>query len=100
VATAIVTSPEYRERFGRNAAAGQGASPYEGAMRLLYRHLLGRDADPQGLVQLTRVASESGFDAAIDQIMASPEYRQKYGEHGVPGRTEQYCAAPVGTTGR
>jgi hypothetical protein len=100
VATAIVTSPEYRERFARNAVPAQGTSPYEGSVRVLYRRLLGRDADPQGLVQFTRIASESGFDAAIDQIMASSEYRQKYGDQGVPGGAERYCGAPIGTSGR
>ena len=100
VATTLVTSPEYRERFGRNAVPAQGASPYEQSVHALYRHLLGRAADPQGLALFTRVVSESGFDAAADQIMASAEYREKYGEQGVPGTTLRYCGAPVGTTGR
>ena len=100
IATTLVTSPEYRERFGRNAVPSQGTSPYEQSVRTLYRHLLGRDADPQGLALFTQVVSESGFDRAIDQIMASAEYREKYGEQGVPGSTMRYCGAPVGTTGR
>ena len=100
VATTLVTSPEYRERFGRNAVPSQGTSPYAQAVRTLYRHLLGRDADPEGLAQFTRLASESGFDRTIDQIMASAEYREKYGEQGVPGSSMRYCGAPVGTTGR
>jgi hypothetical protein len=100
VATTLVTSPEYRQQFGRNAVPSQGTSPYEQAVRTLYRHLLGRDADPQGLANFTRVAIESGFDAAIDQMLASPEYREKYGDQGVPGGAVRYCAAPVGTAGR
>ena len=100
VATTLVTSPEYRERFGRNSVPSQGTSPYAQSVRTLYRHLLGRDADPEGLAQFTRLASESGFDRTIDQIMASPEYREKYGEQGVPGSSMRYCGAPVGTTGR
>ncbi len=100
VATTLVTSPEYRQRFGRNAVPSQGTSPYEQSVRTLYRHLLGREADPQGLAHFTRVASENGFDAAIDQMLAAAEYREKYGEQGVPGGAIRYCAAPVGTTGR
>jgi hypothetical protein len=100
VATTLVTSPEYRQRFGRNAVPAQGASPYEQSVQTLYRHLLGRDADPQGLAQFTRVVIESGFDAAVDQIVASPEYREKYGDQGVPGTTSRYCGTAVGTTGR
>jgi hypothetical protein len=100
VATTLVTSPEYRQRFGRNAVPAQGTSPYEQSVHTLYRHLLGRDADPQGLAQFTRVVSEAGFDAAVDQVMASPEYREKYGDDGVPGTTLRYCGTPVGTSGR
>jgi hypothetical protein len=100
VATTLVASPEYRERFGRNAVPGQGTSAYDESVRRLYRHLLGRDADPQGLAQFTRVVTEAGFDSAVDQIIGSPEYREKYGEQGVPGTTVRYCGAPVGTTGR
>jgi hypothetical protein len=99
VAQTIVTSPEYRERNGRNAVPAQGASPYEPSINALYRHLLAREADPQGLTQFTRTAAESGFDAVVDQIVASPEYRQRYGEYGVPGTEVRYCA-PVGTSGR
>jgi hypothetical protein len=99
VASTLVNSPEYRQRFGRNAVPAQGTSPYESSVRLLYRHLLGRDADPQGLEQFTRVGMQSGFDVVVDQILASPEYRQKYGEYTVPGGTVRFCA-PVGTTGR
>ena len=102
VAQTIVTSPEYRERNGRNAVPAQGTSPYEPSINALYRHLLARDADPQGLAQFTRTATEAGFDAVVDQIVASPEYRQRFGEHGVPGTELRYCApgAPVGTSGR
>ena len=100
VATTLVTSPEYRQRFGRNAVPAQGASPYEQSVHTLYRHLLGRNADPQGLAQFTRVVTDEGFDAAVDQIMSSPEYREKYGEQGVPGTTVRYCAAAIGTSGR
>jgi hypothetical protein len=100
VATTLVTSAEYRQRFGRNAVPAQGASPYEQSVHTLYRHLLGRDADPQGLAQFTRVVSEAGFDAAVDQVMASPEYREKYGDQGVPATTLRYCGTPVGTTGK
>ena len=99
VARTIVTSPEYRERYGRNAVPGQGASPYEGSIQALYRRLLGREADAAGLAQFTRVVADSGFDAAIDQIIASAEYRQRFGDFGVPGSERRFCA-PVGTTGR
>jgi hypothetical protein len=100
VARTLVTSPEYRGRFGRNAVPAQGTSPYEQSVHTLYRHLLGRAADPQGVAQFTRVASEAGFEAAVDQIAGSAEYREKYGDDGVPGTALRYCAAPVGTTGR
>jgi hypothetical protein len=100
VATTLVMSAEYRQRFGPNAVPAQGTSPYEQSVHTLYRRLLGRNADPQGVAQFTRVVSEAGFDAAIDQVMASPEYREKYGDEGVPATMLRYCGMPVGTTGR
>jgi phycobilisome linker polypeptide len=99
VASTLVNSDEYRQRFGRNAVPSQGTSPYQQSMQLLYRHLLGRDPDAQGVEQFTRMATQSGFDAAVDAILNSPEYRQKYGEQGVPGTTVRFCM-PIGTSGR
>jgi hypothetical protein len=99
VAQTIITSPEYRQRHGRNAVPAQGSSPYEASIHALYRRLLGRDADAQGLAQFARTAAESGFDAVVDQLVASAEYRERFGDYGVPGTDVRYCA-PVGTGGR
>jgi Phycobilisome Linker polypeptide len=99
VAATLVTSAEYRQRLGRNAVPPQGASPYERSVQMLYQHLLGRDADPQGLALFTGVVTDTGFAAAVDQILALQEYRAKYGDLGVPGTALRYCAT-VGTTGR
>lgn len=99
IARTMVASPEFRQRFGRNGVPSQGPAAYEAPVKQIYRQLLGRDADPDGLQQFTRVAAESGFEAVVDQIQRSPEYMQKAGDAGVPGTDVRLCA-PVGTSGR
>jgi hypothetical protein len=62
----VATSPEHAERFF-----------WQPAVQNLYRRLLGRDADPEGLQVFTERARTSGLVAAQRDIMASPEYKQK-----------------------
>lgn len=54
--------------------AGRGD---EEAVRILYRRLLGREADPQGLRGFTDLARREGLEAVAREIIASPEYRQQ-----------------------
>lgn len=91
VARAIVASPEYRQRSA--IVAKEDAAAYEAAVRSLYRHVLGRDPDPQGLKDLTQVAMTGGFNAVVDRMIASPEYMQLYGDDVVPGRGTRFCGA-------
>ena len=97
LARAIISSPEFRERFGRNTVPVAGTRAYEPPLRTLYRELLNRDPDPEGLAQFARLAAQSGFGAVIDQILASQEYQRAFGPQGIPGapagRT-QYCGVP------
>jgi hypothetical protein len=64
----VAKSPEHAERFF-----------WQPAVQHLYRRLLGRDADPEGLQVFTERARTSGLGAAQRDIMASPEYQQKGG---------------------
>ena len=96
VAQALVNSPEYRERFGANGVPVAGDEPYQTSIRILYRHLLGRDADSIGARAHARAAADHGFEAVIDHIVSSEEYMQRFGEHGVPGPRNgrlRYCGA-------
>jgi hypothetical protein len=91
VVRAIAMSPEYARRFFY-AESGE-STPYERSVGRLYRHLLGRQPDPEGQRVFARVAQQSGPDAVIDRILNSNEYRQQFGDWGVPGSGGlRYCA--------
>ena len=55
------------------------------AVRPSYRHLLNRAPDIGGARGYADAAVSRGLNYVIDDILASPEYRQSYGDYGVPG---------------
>jgi hypothetical protein len=93
----IVQSQEYSERVGPNGIPRyQPGDAYAGAVRVLYRHLLGREADPHGLKGASEFAVARGLPALIPYFLSSPEYMDKFGENRVPGPGEgrvAYCPA-------
>jgi hypothetical protein len=94
VAQSIVASPEYKSRHSAGASGDNGVS-YEAGVRALYQHLLGREADPDGLRALMQLASVYGLPAVADRIVSSPEYAQRYGSDTVPGSgAQRFCAPP------
>ena len=100
VVRAIATSPEYMHRFVYTEPGE--ARPYERSVERLYRHLLGRQPDAAGLRTYSRIAEVSGAEAVIDRLIDSREYRQQFGDWGVPGSGGvRYCSpgtAGVGQT--
>lgn len=98
VVRSIATSPEYMERFVYTES-GEGTA-YERSVGRLYRHLLGRQPDSEGQNNFARLAQQSGMDDVIDRILASNEYRQRYGDWGVPGSGGlRYCPSNRANTG-
>ena len=76
------------------------------AVGYLYRHLLNRAPDVQGARSYADLAASRGVNVVIDDILGSAEYRQAWGDFGVPGSGLRYCgsrgSAPAnveGTTG-
>ena len=59
--------------------ARRAANSDEEAVRILYRRLLGREADEQGLRGFTELARREGIEAVARDIVASPEYQHKGG---------------------
>ena len=58
----------------------------------MYRHILGRQPDPEGLRDYVRLAQQSGPEAVVDRLVASREYSQRFGAWGVPGSGGlRYC---------
>jgi hypothetical protein len=88
---AIVNSPEFTQRGKPVATVNHYEPEYQAGVRSLYRHVLGRDPDPAGLLDLTRIAEGQGFNAVVDRMVASPEYMQLFGTDVVPGRSVRYC---------
>jgi hypothetical protein len=87
----IVASAEYQQRTRGAEVPRDDAAAYERAVRSLYRHVLARDPDPEGLRDLTRVAANDGLDAVVDRLVNSREYQRSYGDNVVPGRGVRYC---------
>ena len=79
----VAKSNEYMQRFGRTEA-GEG-QPYERAVARLYRHVLARQPDGNGLEQWTRVAQQRGLGAVVDGFVDSEEYIRNFGDWAVPG---------------
>lgn len=87
----IAKSQEHTQRF-HYTEAGEG-TPYERSVARLYRHLLGRQPDPDGQRAHAELAQRSGADAVVDRIINSNEYNQQFGDWGVAGSGGiRYCA--------
>src|SRR4029453_12901162 len=63
----IPKAPEHTQRFF-NTESGEG-TPYERAVATMYRHILGRQADPAGQQQWARLAQRSGPGPVVDQLI-------------------------------
>lgn len=87
---AVVMSPEHMQRFGQSAS--------EDAVATMYRHILGRQPDAEGLRGYTRVAQNRGMQVVAEEILNSQEYQQTYGAWGVPGSGGLRFCAPGNVT--
>ena len=81
----IAKSPEHLERFGSQSRDNMVVD--------VYRHLLNRGPDPEGMKNATIFLSMRGSASLIDQLVDSPEYRERFGDWTVPGSSVRYCAA-------
>ncbi len=89
----LVKSSEHTQRF---AATADDEARRKAASNL-YRHILGREADPEGLRANVEGIRSQGLAAAIDNMLASDEYRQAFGDNGVPGPSGvRYCGTAAG----
>lgn len=80
----IAKSPEHLQRFGNQAR--------ENVVVDIYRHLLNRGPEAEGLKNAVDLVSRRGVQPLIDQIMDSQEYRQQFGDWTVPGSSVRFCA--------
>ena len=81
----IAKSPEHMQRWGNESR--------EQVARTLYRHILNNVPDANKVRSTGDLISRNGIPAAVDEIVASPQYQQMYGDWGVPGANAvRYCA--------
>jgi hypothetical protein len=80
----IAKSPEHLQRFGNQAR--------ENVVVDVYRHLLNRGPEAEGLRNAVNLVSRRGVQPLIDQIVDSQEYRQQFGDWTVPGSSVRFCA--------
>jgi Ca2+-binding EF-hand superfamily protein len=84
----IAKSAEHRQRFFN----AQENDAYIRAVGTLYRHVLGRQPDPDGARGFAEMARNKGFEAVVDSLVASNEYQNAFGDWGVPGSGGvRYC---------
>jgi hypothetical protein len=77
-------SQEHLQRFGSQSR--------ENMVVDIYRHLLNRGPDPEGMKNAGMVVSIRGSASLVDQLVDSPEYRERFGDWTVPGSSVRYCA--------
>ena len=86
---AVAKSTEHHERF----MSGNDGEARANMVNFLYKHLLGRTADPTGMRTHLVALNRSGVDPVIDSLINSDEYQRGFGEDTVPGARLRYCGA-------
>lgn len=81
----IAKSQEHLQRFGSQSRDNMVVD--------VYRHLLNRGPDPEGMKNAGIFVSMRGSASLVDQLVDSPEYRERFGDWTVPGSSVRYCAA-------
>ena len=91
----MMNSAEYRQRAQQPAAMREDVAVYGDGVQLMYRHLLAREPDPEGLAAMTQLAAVYGLAEVAQRIASSREYMERWGVQGVPGRPGlQFCGTP------
>lgn len=92
VAQAIMASPEYRQRATAQGLPA-GMNVFEQPVRMLYRHVLGREADGGAIVPMAELASVYGARGVVDRLLNSREYLERFGHNGIPGTNVEFCVS-------
>jgi hypothetical protein len=79
----IAKSPEHLQRFGSQSRDNMIVD--------VYRHLLNRGPDPEGMRNAGMFVTMRGSASLIDQLVDSPEYLERFGDWTVPGSSVRYC---------
>jgi hypothetical protein len=88
----LATSQEHMQRFGQ-AEAGE-ETRYERSVARLYRHVLARQPDAGGQRTHAEAAQRQGLNSVAESLVNSEEYRNSFGDWGVPGSGGMTFCAP------
>jgi hypothetical protein len=83
-----ILSNEFKTRFVNGKSD-------ETLARTLYDVLLARAADPGGLNSWANQISIHGWDSAVNNILASGEYNNNFGDDAVPGGGRAPCVPQI-----
>ena len=81
----IAKSQEHLQRFGSQSRDNMVVD--------VYRHLLNRGPDPEGMKNAGIFVAMRGSASLVDQLVDSPKHRERFGDWTVPGSSLRYCAA-------
>jgi Ca2+-binding EF-hand superfamily protein len=82
IVAGVARLPEHQQRFLN--------SDRRSAVTYLYRHVLGREPDPQGLND--HVNGGGSLADILTAMTSSSEYAANFGDYGVPGSSVRFCA--------
>lgn len=85
VMRSIMNSPEYRARAGQRGTERDDVTLYSTGVAMLYRHMLNRRPDPEGLAAMTQLAAVYGLPEVAHRLGNSREYLERWGDQAVPG---------------
>jgi len=80
---ALAKSQEHEQKFGQGEAGE--STRFERAVARYYRHILGRQPDPEGQRAHAEGAQRGGLDTVVDSLVNSQEYTNSFGDWGAPG---------------
>ena len=92
IVRAIAKSPEHLQRVG--------SQDRDDMVVDVYRHLLNRGPDPEALKNAGIVVSMRGSASLVDQIVDSPEYRERFGDWTAPARASVIAPLAIRITSR
>jgi hypothetical protein len=93
----ITNSEEYRNRIMTEGPPSKKARSAQASVRVEYKTLLGRDASDDEIAKSgwMGVLASAGLGQVNDGFIDSVEYKQKYGDWGVPGSSQASCVLPI-----
>ena len=89
----------WHRQVARTSAA-VGSQSRDNMVVDVYRHLLNREPEPEGMKNAGIFVSMRGFASLVDQLVDSPEYRERFGDWTVPGSNVRFASLGIRAASR